>query len=130
VVLAEFGTGQVLWSLLWIFLFVVWFWLLIVIFGDIFRSDDLSGWGKALWTIFVLLFPFVGILVYLIVRGKSMQERAIASAKAQQASMDEYVRQTARGADPAAQIEKAKTLLDSGAISQAEFDELKRKALA
>lgn len=129
-VLAEFGTGQVLWSLLWIFLFVVWFWLLIVIFGDIFRSDDLSGWGKALWTIFVLLFPFVGILVYLIVRGKSMQERAIASAKAQQASMDEYVRQTARGADPAAQIEKAKTLLDSGAISQAEFDELKRKALA
>ena len=74
-ILAEFGTGQVLWSILWIFMFVVWFWLLISIFGDIFRDKELSGWGKAGWTIFVLLFSFIGILIYLIVRGRGMQER-------------------------------------------------------
>ena len=129
-VLAEFGTGQVLWSVLWIFMFVVWFWLLISIFGDIFRDKELSGWGKAGWTLFVIVFSFLGILIYLIVRGRGMQERSIEAAKDQQQAFDSYVRDVSSSADPAEQIAKAKSLLDSGAIDQAEFDELKRKALA
>ena len=129
-VLAEFGTGQVLWSVLWIFMFVVWFWLLISIFGDIFRDKELSGWGKAGWTLFVIVFSFLGILIYLIVRGRGMQERSIEAAKDQRQAFDSYVRDVSSSADPAEQIAKAKSLLDSGAIDQAEFDELKRKALA
>jgi hypothetical protein len=73
--LAEFGTGQVFWSMLWFFLFFIWIWLLISLFGDIFRSSDLSGGAKAMWTIFIIVLPFLGVLVYLIVRGNSMQER-------------------------------------------------------
>ncbi len=129
-ILAEFGTGQVLWSVLWIFMFVVWFWLLITIFGDIFRDKEMSGWGKAGWTIFVIVFSFLGILIYLIVRGRGMQERSIEAAKDQQQAFDSYVRNVSSGADPTAQIERAKSLLDSGAIDQAEFENLKRKALA
>ena len=83
--LAEFGTGQVFWSMLWFFLFFIWIWLLISLFGDIFRSDDLSGWSKALWTIFVIVLPFLGVFVYLIVRGNSMQERALKQAADQEA---------------------------------------------
>jgi len=73
--IAEFGTGQVLWSMLWFFLFFIWIWLLIVVFADIFRSADLSGWGKALWTIFVILLPYLGVFVYLIARGGTMHQR-------------------------------------------------------
>ena len=76
-VLAEFGTGQVFWSMLWFFMFFIWIWLLIVVFGDIFRSDDLSGWGKALWTIFIIVLPYLGVFVYLIARGHKMQERSM-----------------------------------------------------
>ena len=72
---AEFGTGQVLWSMLWFFLFLIWIWLLIVVFADIFRSSDLSGWGKALWTLFIIVLPYLGVFVYLIARGGTMQER-------------------------------------------------------
>ena len=72
---AEFGTGQLLWSMLWFFLFLIWIWLLIVVFADIFRSSDLSGWGKALWTIFIIVLPYLGVFVYLIARGGTMQER-------------------------------------------------------
>ena len=129
-ILAEFGTGQVLWSLIWLFMFIIWFWLLMVIFGDIFRDKDLSGWGKAAWSIFVIFAPYLGIFVYLIVRGHGMSDRAIASAKAQQAQMDAYTRDTASSQSPADQIESAKRLLDNGAITQAEFEKLKRDALA
>jgi hypothetical protein len=129
-ILAEFGTGQVLWSVLWIFMFVVWFWLLITIFGDIFRDKELSGWGKAGWTIVVIVFSFLGILIYLIVRGRGMQERAAEAARDQQQAFNSYVRDVSTSADPTAQIERAKSLLDSGAIDQAEFEDLKRKALA
>ena len=73
-IFAEFGTGQVFWSMLWFFLFFIWIWMLIVIFGDIFRSPDLSGWGKALWSIFIIVLPYLGVFVYLIARGK--QDRA------------------------------------------------------
>ena len=130
--LAEFGTGQLLWSMLWFFMFVVWFWLLMTVFGDIFRSDDLGGWGKALWIIFIVLFIWLGVLVYFIARGKGMQQRSIEAMKAQAAAQQEYIRAVASSDTSSAseEIAKAKALLDSGAISQAEFDSLKTKALA
>jgi hypothetical protein len=128
-VIAEFGSGQVLWSVFWIFLFVIWFWLLIAIFGDLFRDKELSGWGKAAWSLFVIIAPYLGIFVYLIVRGRGMGERAAAEAQAQQAQFDSYVRQTAGTASAADQIAQAKKLLDDGAISADEFDRLKRTAL-
>ncbi len=93
--LAEFGTGQVFWSMLWFFLWFIWLWLLIIVFSDIFRSHDLSGWGKALWTIFVIFVPYLGVFVYLIARGKKMQEHAVQSAQAQDAAMREYVQNVA-----------------------------------
>jgi len=80
---ADFGTGELFWSMLWFFLWIIWIWLLIVVFGDIFRSRDLSGWAKALWTIFVILVPYLGIFVYLIARGRQMQERSYDAAAAQ-----------------------------------------------
>src|SRR5688572_23066095 len=82
-VAAEWGTGQVFWSMMWFFLFFIWIWLLIVVFGDIFRSPDLSGWGKALWTIFVILVPYLGVFVYLIARGHKMGEHAAEAARQQ-----------------------------------------------
>ena len=85
--LAEFGTGQVFWSMLWFFLWFIWIWMLIVVFGDIFRSRDLSGWGKALWTIFVIFLPYLGVFVYLIARGHKMQQHAVEAAQAQDAAM-------------------------------------------
>ena len=78
--LAEFGTGQVFWSMLWFFLFFIWIWLLIIVFGDIFRSHDLGGWAKALWVIFVIVLPYLGVFVYLIARGHKMQEHAVQAA--------------------------------------------------
>jgi hypothetical protein len=129
VVLAEFGSGQVLWSVFWIFLFVLWFWLLIAIFGDLFRDKSLSGVAKAAWCIFVIVLPYLGIFLYLIIRGHGMSDRALAAAKDQQAQFDSYVRETAGTAGPADQIARAKQLLDEGAIDQAEFDRLKQRAL-
>lgn len=125
----QWGTGQVLWSMFYLFLFIIWFWLLIAIFGDIFRDKSLSGWGKAAWSLFVIALPYLGIFVYLIARGHGMSDRAMAQAQAQQAAFDQYVQQTA-GTTPADQVARAKQLLDEGAISQQEFEELKRKALA
>ena len=95
---AEFGTGQVFWSILWFFLFFVWIMLIFTIFGDIIRSDDMGGVAKAIWSIFVIFLPFLGIFAYLIVRGGSMGERQMKAAKAQQAAMDDYIRTTASGA--------------------------------
>ena len=94
-IFAEFGTGQVFWSMLWFFLFFIWIWMLIVVFGDIFRSQDLSGWGKALWTIFVIVLPYLGVFVYLIARGHKMQQHTIEAAQAQDAAMRQYVQQVA-----------------------------------
>src|SRR6266550_8514611 len=88
---ADFGTGEVFWSMLWFFLWFLWIWLLVIIFGDIFRSKDLSGWGKALWTIFVIILPYVGVFVYLIARGHKMTEHAQQQAQAQDAQMRKYV---------------------------------------
>jgi type VI protein secretion system component VasK len=131
--LAEFGTGQVFWSMLWFFLFFIWIWLLISLFGDIFRSADLSGGAKAMWTIFIIILPFLGVLVYLIVRGNSMQERALKQAADQEAQFRGYVQTVAAsggGGGSADEIAKLADLRDRGVISQEEFDAAKAKALA
>jgi hypothetical protein len=122
--------GQAMWTMFIFFAWILFFWLLFVVFGDLFRRTDIGGWGKAGWTIFVICLPFLGILVYLIAEGKAMGERSMKQAQDAQAQMDTYVRSAAGSADPAAQIAKAKELLDGGAITQAEYDGLKAKALA
>jgi type VI protein secretion system component VasK len=130
--LAEFGTGQVFWSMLWFFMFFIWIWLLISLFGDIFRSSDLSGGAKAMWTIFIIILPFLGVLVYLIVRGKSMQDRALKDAASQEAQFKSYVQSVAStsGGGAADELAKLADLRDKGVISPAEFDVAKAKALA
>ncbi len=127
--LAEFGTGQVFWSFLWFFMFIIWIYLLIFIFSDIFRSRDLSGWGKALWSIFVILLPFIGIFTYLIVRGSSMAERQVAQVQAQQEAMDSYIRTTASSASSADQLAQLADLHTAGKIDDAEYATAKAKVL-
>ena len=126
---ADYPFLDVFWTMLVFFGWVIWFWLLITVFGDLFRRHDISGWGKAGWTVFVIVLPFLGVLVYLIAQGKHMAERKMADAEASRAAFDDYVRQAASDAGPSDQIAKAKQLLDSGAIDAAEFEQLKRKAL-
>jgi hypothetical protein len=127
---AEFGTGQVFWSMLWFFLFFIWIWLLIVIFGDIFRSPDLSGWGKALWSIFIIFLPYLGVFVYLIARGHKMHEHAMQAAQQQDAAMRQYVQSVAgEGGSPAEEIARLADLRDRGVIDEAEFQQAKARAL-
>ena len=121
---------DVMWTLLVIFAWVIWFWLLITVFMDLFRRHDCSGWAKAGWIIFVIILPFLGVLVYLIAESKGIAERSQKEAQAQQSQFDDYVKTVAAQSDPSEQIAKAKSLLDSGAITQAEYDSLKAKALA
>jgi len=127
---ADYPFLDVFWTMLVFFCWVIWFWLLITVFADLFRRHDISGWGKAGWTAFVIVLPFLGVLVYLIAQGQHMAERKLADAEASRAAFDDYVRQAAGDAGPSDQIARAKQLLDSGAIDAAEFDQLKRKALA
>ena len=113
--------------------FFVWIWWFILLFrivGDIFSRDDIGGWSKTLWLIFVLFLPFLGVFIYVIVENDGMTKRAMEKVSAQRQQMDDYVRATASSGGPAGEIEQAKQLLDSGAITQAEFDTLKQKALA
>jgi membrane protease subunit (stomatin/prohibitin family) len=119
---------QVVWTMFIFFLWVIWLWLLFTVFIDIFRNHQSSGFAKAGWSVFVIVLPFLGVFVYLLAEGKGMAERNVQRAQAQQAQMDTYVRSVA-GSGSADEIAKAKDLLDSGAISQAEFDQLKAKAL-
>ncbi len=128
--LAAYTFGQVMWSMFVFFMWILWFWLLFTVFGDLFRRHDISGWGKAGWCVFVILLPFLGVFVYLIAEGKSMAERNVQQAQQAQAQMDSYVRSVATTGSSAEQIARGKELLDSGAITQAEFDQLKAKALA
>jgi Short C-terminal domain/Phospholipase_D-nuclease N-terminal len=127
----EFGSGQVFLSMLWFFLFFIWIWLLIVIFGDIFRSDDLSGWGKALWSLFIIVVPYLGVFVYLIARGHKMQEHQVRAAQAQDAAMRDYVQSVAGsgGGGAADEIARLADLRDRGVISEAEFQQAKAKAI-
>jgi hypothetical protein len=122
---------DILWTTLIFFAWVIFIWIAITVLIDIFRRHDLSGWAKAAWTIFVVLLPWIGVLVYLIVNHEGMTERRYKDAADQQAQFDQYVRQTAgTGGGAAGEIEKAKKLLDDGTITQAEFDAIKAKALA
>ena len=129
--LADYTFLDVFWSMLVFFVWVLWFILLFRVIIDIFSRHDIGGGGKVLWILFVILLPFLGVFVYLIANNDGMTQRTIAKAQAQQQQMDEYVRTTAgTGGGAAAEIDKAKQLLDSGAISQSEFDAIKAKALA
>jgi len=126
--LADYTFLDVFWWMLGLFLFGIWFWILITVFSDIFRRKDTSGFSKVLWIIFVIIAPFLGVFIYLIANHDGMADRNISQMQAQQAKTDEYIRSVSGGS--AAEIEKAKGLLDSGAITQAEFDTIKQKALA
>jgi Short C-terminal domain/Phospholipase_D-nuclease N-terminal len=121
---------EVFWTLLIFFGFVVWIWILFTVFADLFRRHDTSGWVKVLWIIFIIILPFLGVFVYLIAEHRGMTERTIESQQVAKQQFDDYVRTTAGSNDPAAQIARAKELLDSGTITQSEFDDMKRKALA
>ena len=118
------------WYLLVFFAWIIWFWLLITVFADLFRRRDISGWGKTGWIIFVIVLPYLGVLVYLIAEHQGMADRTSSEVQAQQQQFDQYVQSVAAQSDPAEQIAKAKQLLDSGTITQAEFDQIKAKALA
>ena len=121
--------GSFLLALFEFFLFFAWFMCLFWVLGDIFRSKDLGGGGKTLWVIFVIIVPWLGILVYVLARGKGMQERQLEQAKQMQQAQAEYIKAAAGGTAAADQIASAKTLLDQGAITQDEFNALKAKAL-
>ena len=127
---ADYPFLNILWSMIIFFLWVAWIWVLILILSDVFRRHDLSGWGKAGWTFFLIVLPFLGALIYLIADSDGMAERRAQDVKGQQAQMDDYVRSVAGSGGAAAEIDKAKQLLDSGAINQTEFDAIKAKALA
>ena len=121
---------EVFWTILVFFAFIVWLWILFTVFTDIFRRHDTSGVVKVLWIIFIIIIPYFGVFVYLIAEHNGMTERAIKQQEAAKSQMDQYVQSVAGKTDPAEQIAKAKGLLDSGTITQAEFDSIKQKALA
>ena len=121
---------DIFWTMLWFFLFFIWIWLLIVIFTDIFRSHDMNGWVKALWIIFIIVLPFLGILVYLLARGGKMHERAAEQAAQQQKAFDQYVKETAGASSSADQLAKLADLKASGSITDEEFQAAKAKILS
>jgi predicted PurR-regulated permease PerM len=121
---------DVFWDILLIFAWLIFLWIAITVLIDVFRRHDISGWSKALWVIFVVVLPWLGVLVYLIVNHTGMAERRYRDAAQAQTQFDDYVRQTAAGASPTAEIERAKKLLDDGTISQAEFDSIKARVLS
>ena len=128
---ADYPFLDLIWTMVIFFLWILWFWLLITIFADIFRRHDISGAKKTLWIVFTILVPFLGVFVYLITQNVGMTERQLERTRAQREQFDDYVRQTAASSGgAAAEIEKAKQLLDSGAITQAEYETMKQKALA
>ena len=127
---ADYPFLDVLWTLLIVFLFVIWFMILFRVIIDIFRRHDIHGGGKTLWLIFVIVLPFLGVFVYLIAESKGMAERSLKDAQASQQQFDDYVKSVSASGGAAGEIEKAKGLLDSGAITQEEFDSIKAKALA
>jgi putative oligomerization/nucleic acid binding protein/phospholipase D-like protein len=129
-VVAAYTFGDVLWSMFVFFLWVLWFWLLFTVFGDLFRRHDIGGGAKTLWVVFVIIAPFLGTFVYLIAEGKGMGERQMQRVQDSRAQMDSYVRTVASSSDAAEQLTKAKALLDNGTLTQAEFDQIKAKALA
>ena len=128
----EYTVGDAFLTMLWFFLFFIWIWLLIAVFSDIFRSYDLSGWAKALWTIFVIFLPYLGVFVYLIARGKKMEEHAARDVSRQERQMREYVQSVAGSGSTSAagEIERLHQLMQQGAITEDEFQAAKAKLLA
>lgn len=124
-----YSLADAFWTILWIFLFVVWFWLLIAIFSDLFRDHELSGWWKALWVIVVIVFPVLGILGYLIFRGQGMAERSISQQQAADTQFRSYVQDVAGGSGTAAELEKLADLHGKGVLSDEEYTAAKAKAL-
>jgi hypothetical protein len=125
---ADYPFLDVLWTMIIFFCWVAWIWILITVFIDVFRRDDIGGWAKAGWVVFTIVLPFLGVLVYRIAQYDGMRERSPRQARAQKQEFDQYVREAAGG--PASEISKAKELLDSRAITQEEFDAIKAKALS
>src|SRR5436190_1134913 len=121
---------DVFWTMLIFFVWVAWFMLLFRVIGDVFRRHDIGGGAKVLWLIFVIVLPFLGVFIYLIANNNGMNERSLERAQAQQQQFDQYVQSAAGSGGAAAEIEKAKQLLDSGAITQGDFDAIKQKAIA
>jgi len=126
----DFGLGDVIVSMFWFMLLVVWIWMIIAIFGDIFRDHELGGGAKALWTLFIIIIPWLGALVYLIVRGRSMNERALRAAKANDEHMRAYVRDAAGTTSTADELRKLTALRDEGVLSQEDYEKAKAKTLA
>jgi hypothetical protein len=129
VMAADYPFIDVFWSMIIFFFWVIWIWIVITVLIDIFRRHDIGGFAKALWVIFVVILPWLGVLIYLIAEHDGMRERGLKQAQAQRREFDDYVRDTA-GGGTATEIAKAKELLDAGAITQEEFEALKAKALA
>jgi hypothetical protein len=127
---ADYPFLDVVWTMLIFFAWVIWFWILITVFADLFRRHDIGGGSKVLWVIFVIILPFLGVFIYLIANHEGMADRNVKQVEAAQAQSDAYIRSVAGSGGPTAEIERAKSLLDSGAITQAEFDSIKSKALA
>jgi hypothetical protein len=121
---------EVFWTILIFFGFVFWLVILFNVIGDIFRRHDISGWGKVLWLVAIILVPYLGVFIYLILEHEGLAQRGVQQQQAAQSQFDQYVQSVAAKGDPAEQIAKAKRLLDSGAITQAEFEQIKQKALA
>ena len=126
---AEWGTGQVFWSMIWFFMFVIWIWMIIVLFTDIIRSEDLSGWGKALWTLFIIFLPFLGILAYLIARGGGMAERAAKANQEANEATKAYIRDAAAVSSEADQLAKLSDLHSAGKLDDAEYAIAKAKVI-
>jgi hypothetical protein len=127
---ADYPLLDVFWTIVIFFVWVAWIWTVVTVLGDVFRRQDLSGWAKAAWIIFVIAVPFLGVLAYLIGHSNDMAERNVKEAQVSRAQFDDYVRTVAASDGPAAEIQKAKGLLDSGSITGEEFESIKAKALA
>jgi hypothetical protein len=121
---------EIFWTMLIFFAFIVWIWILITVLADLFRRHDTSGFMKVLWIIFIIVLPYLGVFVYLIVEHKGMTDRAVKQQSDAKAQFDQYVQSVAVKTDPTEQIAKAKQMLDSGTINQTEFDQIKQRALA
>jgi len=130
VLAADYPFLDILWTMLVFFGWVIWFWLLIIVFGDLFSRHDISGWGKAGWMVLLVFLPYLGVFIYMIAQGARMAERKAQRSQAARAEFDDYVKTVAGPGGAATEIAKAKQLLDSGAITQAEFDAIKAGALA
>jgi uncharacterized membrane protein YcjF (UPF0283 family) len=124
---ADYPFLEILWTMILFFAWLAWLWIVVTVFVDLFRRDDIGGWGKAGWVVFVIVLPFLGVLIYLIAQHDGMQERNERQFRAQKAAFDQQVREAAGGS--AGEIAKAKELLDSGTITQSEFEAIKAKAL-